>query len=154
MTIRLGILRYVVGSFLTKGSPMTSSTPGGIEIGVRPSLDGCEAVCEKCARLDGVCVCGWKSAGARKLGIVAVIGTVAAAALACTRRPLLGASMAISWMFACRLPRLSLYEGEAAATERRGLSMLLLAAVPADDDTEVRESSGQLDVMLALACTF
>jgi len=58
-------LRYVVASLLTLGSPIRSSTPGGIEIGVLPSLDGRLVVAEK----DRVAALAWK-AGTRKLGRV------------------------------------------------------------------------------------
>lgn len=58
VTLRFGMRRYVVGSFLTKGSPIESSTPGGIEMGVRPSFEGLAAVEEKGRRHDGVVVAG------------------------------------------------------------------------------------------------
>lgn len=41
------ILLYVVGSGLTIGSPIRNSTPGGIEMGSRPSFDGRAADAEK-----------------------------------------------------------------------------------------------------------
>jgi hypothetical protein len=65
VTVLLGILKYVVGSSLTFGGPIKISTPGGMEIGVRPSLDGRIAVAEKdlLVALDVT----WK-AGTRKLG--------------------------------------------------------------------------------------
>lgn len=63
VTVLLGILRYVVASLLTLGSPIRSSTPGGIEIGVLPSFDGRPVVAEK----DRVAALAWK-AGTRKLG--------------------------------------------------------------------------------------
>jgi hypothetical protein len=45
--VRRGIRRYVVGSATTKGSPRVNSTPGGIEMGVRPSFDALFVVVEK-----------------------------------------------------------------------------------------------------------
>lgn len=65
---------------------MASSTPGGIEIGVRPSLDGREVVAENGRRASA----GAASAGTRKEGMVTTDdeGNIAAAALV-----LLGASM-------------------------------------------------------------
>lgn len=65
VTVLRGILRYVVASLLTLGSPSMSSTPGGIEIGVLPSLDGRLVVAEK----DRDAALAWK-AGTRKLGRV------------------------------------------------------------------------------------
>lgn len=72
------------------GSPIVSSTPGGIEIGVRPSLDCCDVDAEKCRRA-GVAGGALASAGTRKQGIV-MVGEAprAAAALA-----LLGPSMVV-----------------------------------------------------------
>lgn len=69
-------LRYVVASFLCQGSLTATSTPGGIDMGVRPSLDGLPAEAEKC-RLVGVC-----RAGTRKLGNENAKGLVAAASTA------------------------------------------------------------------------
>ena len=60
VTVLFGILRYVVASLLTLGSPIRSSTPGGTEIGVLPSLDGRLADAEKG-------LVAWR-AGTRKLG--------------------------------------------------------------------------------------
>lgn len=54
------------------GSPMVSSTPGGIDIGVRPSLDGFDVDAENCRRAAGAAAAGaelWK-AGTRKEGRV------------------------------------------------------------------------------------
>lgn len=68
VTVRFGIFRYVVGSCLTLGSPMESSTPGGMEMGVRPSLDCGWFVAEKGRRAVVVVFAfAWK-AGTRKLG--------------------------------------------------------------------------------------
>lgn len=72
-------------------------------MGVRPSLEDFDAVCEK--GLDRPRLAAeagaWKtSAGARKLGMVAAVATAGReaevpAAAACARRPLLGANMAV-----------------------------------------------------------
>lgn len=67
VTVLFGILRYVVASLLILGSPIRSSTPGGIEIGVLPSLEGRFVVAEK-DRVEAVAP-AWK-AGTRKLGSV------------------------------------------------------------------------------------
>lgn len=69
MTVKVlfGVCLYVVKSCLTHGSPMVSSTPGGIEIGVRPSLDGRAADAENCRR---PCAAGATSAGTRNEGSV------------------------------------------------------------------------------------
>lgn len=67
------------------GSPIVSSTPGGIVIGVRPSLDCCGADAEN-ARRAGVAA-ALASAGTRNDGSVIIEGERAAA------RALLGASM-------------------------------------------------------------
>lgn len=84
----MGIRRYDVASFLTIGSPIRISTPGGIVMGVRPSLDGRAGVEEKCrGRLAGVG--GVWRAGTRKLGRVATTGEEAEA----RSRERLGASM-------------------------------------------------------------
>lgn len=84
----MGIRRYDVASFLTTGSPIRISTPGGIVMGVRPSLDGRAGVEEKCrGRLAGVG--GVWRAGMRKLGRVATTGEEAEA----RSRERLGASM-------------------------------------------------------------
>lgn len=67
------------------GSPTVTSTPGGTEIGVRPSLDCCDVDAENDRR---ACVAGaLASAGTRKDGSV-IIGEEQMAALV-----LLGASM-------------------------------------------------------------
>lgn len=50
------------------GSPIVSSTPGGIEIGVRPSLDCCDVDAEKCRRAGVV-------GGALELALLASAGT-------------------------------------------------------------------------------
>ncbi len=62
VAVRLGILRYVVASTLTLGSLISKSTPGGIEMGIRPSFD-CRCV-EADSRRTGT---DWK-AGTRKDG--------------------------------------------------------------------------------------
>lgn len=48
---------------------MVSSTPGGIEIGVRPSFEGLEVDAENCRRAAGAGAQFWK-AGTRKEGNV------------------------------------------------------------------------------------
>jgi len=53
VTFLLYVFRYDVMSFLTNRSPIASSTPGGIESGVLPSLEGRVVVAEK-FRLAGV----------------------------------------------------------------------------------------------------
>jgi hypothetical protein len=68
-------------------SLIARSTPGGIESGVLPSLDGRVVVAEKFRR-DGV----WK-AGKRKPGRVTVEEGEEATALCRACRPVLGASM-------------------------------------------------------------
>lgn len=82
-------------SFLANRSPISSSTPGGIESGVLPSLEGRFVVAEKGRR--GVVCAVWK-AGTRKLGSVAVGEGAAAAALCRACLPILGAS--IVWVVA------------------------------------------------------
>lgn len=62
MTVLLGMTIQFVGSLFTFGSPIISSTPGGIEMGVRPNLDGLHVVEENVRRV-------WR-AGARKPGAV------------------------------------------------------------------------------------
>lgn len=59
----------MVKSFTMYGSPMVSSTPGGMEIGVRPSFDGLEVDAENCRRAAGAGAQFWK-AGTRKEGNV------------------------------------------------------------------------------------
>lgn len=87
----LYVFRYDVMSFLTNKSPMVSSTPGGIESGVRPSLDGRCVVAEKVRR--AVVVGAW-NAGTRKLGNVTVDeGEAAVTALCRACRPARGASI-------------------------------------------------------------
>lgn len=93
-----GILRYVVGSFFTTGSPMSSSTPGGIEMGVRPSLEFCADVAEK-ARVH----CWAAAAVAGRAMRRAVVVLVAEAAAAVTEHsaalasacPRLGANIVV-----------------------------------------------------------
>lgn len=90
-TVLLGILRYVVMSFLTHGSLITTSTLGGIEMGVLPSFEGRVAVAEK-----GRAVV-W-NAGTRKLGNVTTeeeVEDAANAAFPRTLPPLLGASIVV-----------------------------------------------------------
>lgn len=67
MTVRFGTLKYVVGSFFAFGSPMVISTPGGIDIGIRPSFEALLVVLENCRRGEA-----WK-AGTRKLGSVMAV---------------------------------------------------------------------------------
>lgn len=62
------------------GSPMVNSTPGGMEIGVRPSLERCAADAEKGRLADGALLAA--SAGTRNDGRVAVGEAHRAAALA------------------------------------------------------------------------
>lgn len=59
----------MVKSFRMYGSPMVSSTPGGMEIGVRPSFEGLEVDAENCRRAAGAGAQFWK-AGTRKEGNV------------------------------------------------------------------------------------
>lgn len=87
--------RYDVMSFFANRSPISSSTPGGIESGVLPSLEGRCVVAEK-GRRGAVCAV-WK-AGTRKLGNVAVGEGEAATALCKACLPILGAS--IAWVVA------------------------------------------------------
>lgn len=103
VTLRFAKRRYVVISFFTMGSPIVSSTPGGMEMGVRPSLDGRVVVAEKCrvgvaAPVEGVeeGVRVWK-AGARKDGTVTVEGLagVAEASTLSRSRIRLGASILV-----------------------------------------------------------
>ena len=77
-------------SFLMNRSPIVSSTPGGTESGVRPSLDCRFVVAEKFRRDEAGVV--WK-AGTRKLGNVTVEEEEAATALSRARLPVLGASI-------------------------------------------------------------
>ena len=51
VTVLFGTTFQFVGSRLALGSPISSSTPGGIEMGVRPSLDGLHVVEEKVRRV-------------------------------------------------------------------------------------------------------
>lgn len=67
VNVLFGVCLYVVRSCLTHGSPIESSTPGGIEIGVRPSFDDRVAVAENCRR---PCCAGAASAGTRNEGNV------------------------------------------------------------------------------------
>lgn len=67
VTVLLGICLYEVKSLCMYGSPMVSSTPGGIDMGVRPSLDGLDADAENCRRAAGAGAALWK-AGTRKEG--------------------------------------------------------------------------------------
>jgi hypothetical protein len=72
LNVLLETFKYVVASFFTFGSPTTTSIPGGIEIGVRPSFEHCAVVAEKGrVPFGGCCVCAavWK-AGTRKPGRV------------------------------------------------------------------------------------
>lgn len=69
-----------------KGSPTVTSTPGGIEIGVRPSLDGRPVDAENCRR---PCA-GATSAGTRNEGSVMTVEGEKSMAAALV---LLGASM-------------------------------------------------------------
>lgn len=69
VTVLLGVCLYVVKSFTMYGSPIVSSTPGGIEIGVRPSFEGLEVDAENCRRAAGAAAQFWK-AGTRKEGNV------------------------------------------------------------------------------------
>lgn len=59
----------MVKSLTMYGSPMVSSTPGGMEIGVRPSFDGLEVDAENCRRAAGAGAQFW-NAGTRKEGSV------------------------------------------------------------------------------------
>lgn len=64
---------YDVKSLLATGSPTDSSTPGGIDRGVLPSLDGRFEVVEKramAAREDAILGAVVRHAGTRKLGRV------------------------------------------------------------------------------------
>jgi hypothetical protein len=69
VTVLLGVCLYVVKSLCMYGSPMVSSTPGGIEIGVRPSFEGLEVDTENWRRAAGAGAQFWK-AGTRKEGKV------------------------------------------------------------------------------------
>lgn len=69
VTVLLGVCLYVVKSFNMYGSPMVSSTPGGMEIGVRPSFECLEVDAENCRRAAGAGAQFWK-AGTRKEGNV------------------------------------------------------------------------------------
>lgn len=69
VTVLLGVCLYVVKSFNMYGSPRVSSTPGGIEIGVRPNFEGLEVDAENCRRAAGAGAQFWK-AGTRKKGNV------------------------------------------------------------------------------------
>lgn len=71
VTVLFATVLQFVGSLFAFGSPMSSSTPGGIEMGVRPSLDGLVVVEEKVRRV-------WR-AGTRKLGRGAAEGEEATA---------------------------------------------------------------------------
>ena len=88
VTVLIGTLKCVVMSFLTLGSPIVSSTPGGIERGVRPSLDGRVAVAEKVRLAPALCC--W-NAGTRKLGNI-VEEEAEATDAARSRAALLGAA--------------------------------------------------------------
>lgn len=81
------VFRYDVIFFLRYGSLIWSSTPGGTESGVLPSLDGRFVVAEK-FRTVGV----W-NAGTRKPGNVTVEEGVAASALCRACRPVLRANI-------------------------------------------------------------
>lgn len=69
VTVLLGVCLYVVKSLTMYGSPMLSSTPGGMEIGVRPSFEGLAVDAENCRRAAGAGAQFWK-AGTRKEGSV------------------------------------------------------------------------------------
>jgi hypothetical protein len=71
VTVLFAITLQFVGSFFTMGSPIISSTPGGIEMGVRPSLDGRHVVEENVRRV-------WR-AGTRNEGSVEDEGAEATA---------------------------------------------------------------------------
>jgi hypothetical protein len=83
VTVLVGTCNHFVGSFFVVGCPISSSTPGGMEMGVRPSLDALLVVVAKVRRV-------WK-AGTKKLGRVTTDGeevmTLSSAL------PLLGANM-------------------------------------------------------------
>jgi hypothetical protein len=87
---RLDVCRYDVISFFTNRSPIVSSTPGGTESGVRPSLEGRCVVAEKFRPADACVV--WK-AGTRKPGSVTVEAGLEANARCRACRPVLGASI-------------------------------------------------------------
>lgn len=96
VTVLLGVCLYVVKSFNMYGSPMVSSTPGGIEIGVRPNFEDLEVDAENCRRAAGAGAQFWK-AGTRKEGNVTMDeGAIALA--------LLGASI---WKYGVREQQLS-----------------------------------------------
>lgn len=59
----LKIFLYDVRSFFALGSPINSSTPGGIEMGVRPSFEGRFEVVEKCRGTANVCHAGTRNPG-------------------------------------------------------------------------------------------
>jgi hypothetical protein len=97
----LYVFRYDVMSFLTNKSPISSSTPGGTESGVLPSLEGRCVVAEK-VRRDAFWFCWvvWK-AGTRKPGNVTVEAGEAAAARCRACLAVLGASIVVvvgGWM--------------------------------------------------------
>lgn len=69
VTVLLGVCLYVVKSLTMYGSPILSSTPGGMEIGVRPSFEGLAVDAENCRRAAGAGAQFWK-AGTRKEGSV------------------------------------------------------------------------------------
>lgn len=69
VTVLLGVCLYVVKSLTMYGSPMLSSTPGGMEIGVRPSFEGLAVDAENCRLAAGAGAQFWK-AGTRKEGSV------------------------------------------------------------------------------------
>ena len=104
VTVLLGVCLYVVKSFTMYGSPMVSSTPGGMEIGVRPSFDGLDVDAENCRRAAGAGAQFWK-AGTRKEGNVtmdegamalALLGaSIGESATGCGRGRLHRASVAI-----------------------------------------------------------
>lgn len=71
VTVLFGMTLQFVGSLLTFGSPIISSTPGGIEMGVRPSLDGLHVVEVNVRRV-------WR-AGTRNEGTVVAEGEDATA---------------------------------------------------------------------------
>ncbi len=103
VSFRLDVFRYDVTSFLTNRSPMVSSTLGGSESGILPSLEGRCEVAEKarllwtppvgCAVVGVVVEVVWK-AGTRKLGRVTVEEGLEATARCRACRPILGANIA------------------------------------------------------------
>jgi hypothetical protein len=72
VTVRLGMRRYVVASRSTLGSPTSTSTPGGTEMGVRPSFEDLIAVCEKGRRVVLELVASWLAvlAGASRTPVI------------------------------------------------------------------------------------